>query len=47
MELKAEAQSAKVGMTAADVYPAFSLGGVLGTLVSTTNGIDTRPMKSS
>jgi NodT family efflux transporter outer membrane factor (OMF) lipoprotein len=37
-QLKAEAQSAKVGMAAADLYPAFSLGGVLGTLVSTTNG---------
>jgi len=37
-ELKAEAQSAKVGMAAADLYPAFSLGGALGTLVSTTNG---------
>jgi outer membrane protein TolC len=37
-ELKAEAQSAKVGMAAADLYPAFSLGGVFGTLVSTTNG---------
>ena len=37
-ELKAEAQSAQVGIAAADLYPAFSLGGVLGTLVSTTNG---------
>src|SRR5262249_15083159 len=37
-ELKAEAQSAKVGIAAADLYPAFSLGGALGTLVSTTNG---------
>ncbi len=37
-ELKAEAQSAKVGMAAADLYPAFSLGGAFGTLVSTTNG---------
>jgi NodT family efflux transporter outer membrane factor (OMF) lipoprotein len=37
-ELKAEAQSAKVGMAEADLYPAFSLGGALGTLVSTTNG---------
>ena len=36
-ELKAEAQSAKVGIAAADLFPAFSLGGVLGTLV-TTNG---------
>ena len=37
-ELKAEAQSAKVGMAAADLWPAFSLGGAIGTLVSTTNG---------
>jgi NodT family efflux transporter outer membrane factor (OMF) lipoprotein len=37
-ELRAEAQSAKVGIAAADLYPAFSLGGSLGTLVSTTNG---------
>ena len=37
-ELKAEAQSANVGIAAADLYPAFSLGGALGTLVSTTNG---------
>jgi NodT family efflux transporter outer membrane factor (OMF) lipoprotein len=37
-ELRAEAQSAKVGIAAADLYPAFSLGGALGTLVSTTNG---------
>ncbi len=37
-ELRAEAQSAKVGIAAADLYPAFSLGGVFGTLVSTTNG---------
>ena len=37
-ELRAEAQSAKVGMAAADLWPAFSLGGALGTLVSTTNG---------
>ncbi|GLS21120.1 RND transporter [Labrys miyagiensis] len=37
-ELKAAAQSAKVGIAAADLYPAFSLGGALGTLVSTTNG---------
>jgi len=37
-ELKAEAQSAKVGIAAADLYPAFALGGALGTLVSTTNG---------
>jgi NodT family efflux transporter outer membrane factor (OMF) lipoprotein len=37
-ELKAQAQSAKVGIAAADLYPAFSLGGALGTLVSTTNG---------
>jgi outer membrane protein TolC len=37
-ELKAEAQSAKVGMAAADLYPAFALGGAFGTLVSTTNG---------
>jgi NodT family efflux transporter outer membrane factor (OMF) lipoprotein len=37
-ELRAEAQSAKVGMAAADLWPAFSLGGSLGTLVSNTNG---------
>jgi NodT family efflux transporter outer membrane factor (OMF) lipoprotein len=37
-ELKAEAQSAKVGIAAADLWPAFSLGGAIGTLVSTTNG---------
>jgi NodT family efflux transporter outer membrane factor (OMF) lipoprotein len=37
-ELKAAAQSAQVGVAAADLYPAFSLGGSLGTLVSTTNG---------
>jgi NodT family efflux transporter outer membrane factor (OMF) lipoprotein len=37
-ELKAVAQSAQVGIAEADLYPAFSLGGVLGTLVSTTNG---------
>ncbi len=36
-ELNAEAQSANVGIAAADLYPAFSLGGALGTLVSTTN----------
>ena len=28
----------KVGIAAADLYPAFSLGGAFGTLVSTTNG---------
>src|SRR5208282_1963836 len=37
-ELKAAAQSAQVGIAEADLYPAFSLGGALGTLVSTTNG---------
>jgi outer membrane protein TolC len=37
-ELKAAAQSAQVGIAEADLYPAFSLGGVFGTLVSTTNG---------
>jgi NodT family efflux transporter outer membrane factor (OMF) lipoprotein len=37
-ELKAAAQSAQVGIAAADLYPAFSLSGFLGTLVSTTNG---------
>jgi len=37
-ELKAAAQSAQVGIAEADLYPAFSLGGSLGTLVSTTNG---------
>ena len=37
-ELKATAQSAQVGIAEADLYPAFSLGGALGTLVSTTNG---------
>jgi NodT family efflux transporter outer membrane factor (OMF) lipoprotein len=37
-ELKAQAQSARVGMAAADLWPAFSLTGSLGTLVSTTNG---------
>jgi NodT family efflux transporter outer membrane factor (OMF) lipoprotein len=37
-ELKAVAQSAQVGIAAADLYPAFTLGGAFGTLVSTTNG---------
>ena len=37
-ELKAAAQSAQVGVAEADLYPAFSLGGALGTLASTTNG---------
>ncbi len=37
-ELKALAQCAQVGMAEADLYPAFSLSGVLGTLVSTTRG---------
>ena len=37
-ELKALAQSAQVGMAEADLYPAFSLGGAFGTLVSATNG---------
>ncbi len=37
-ELKAVAQSAQVGMAEADLYPAFSLGGVLGTVASSTNG---------
>jgi NodT family efflux transporter outer membrane factor (OMF) lipoprotein len=37
-ELKAAAQSAQVGIAEADLYPAFSLTGALGTLVSTTNG---------
>jgi NodT family efflux transporter outer membrane factor (OMF) lipoprotein len=37
-ELKAIAQGAQVGIAEADLYPAFSLGGALGTLVSTTNG---------
>src|SRR5262249_23909722 len=37
-ELRANAQSAKVGIATADLYPAFSLRGALGTLVSTTNG---------
>lgn len=37
-ELKAAAQSAQVGIAEADLYPAFSLGGVLGTLASSTNG---------
>ena len=37
-ELKAAAQSAQVGIAEADLYPAFSLGGAFGTLVSTTNG---------
>jgi NodT family efflux transporter outer membrane factor (OMF) lipoprotein len=36
-ELKAAAQSAQVGIAEADLYPAFSLGGSFGTLVSTTN----------
>lgn len=37
-ELRAAAQSAQIGMAEADLYPAFSLTGALGTLVSTTNG---------
>ena len=37
-ELKAVAQSAQVGMAEADLYPAFRLGGVLGTVASSTNG---------
>ena len=37
-ELKAMAQSAQVGVAEADLFPAFSISGVLGTLVSTTNG---------
>jgi NodT family efflux transporter outer membrane factor (OMF) lipoprotein len=37
-ELQAAAQSAQVGIAEADLYPAFSLGGVLGTAVATTNG---------
>jgi NodT family efflux transporter outer membrane factor (OMF) lipoprotein len=37
-ELKAVAQSAQVGIAEADLYPAFTLGGAFGTLVSTTNG---------
>lgn len=37
-ELKAAAQSAQVGVAEADLYPAFSLGGVIGTLASSTNG---------
>jgi NodT family efflux transporter outer membrane factor (OMF) lipoprotein len=37
-ELKAAAQGAQVGIAEADLYPAFSLGGAFGTLVSTTNG---------
>lgn len=37
-ELKAAAQSAQVGVAEADLFPAFSLGGVIGTLASSTNG---------
>lgn len=37
-ELTAAAQSAQIGIAEADLYPAFSLSGALGTLVSTTNG---------
>jgi len=37
-ELKAAAQSAQVGIAEADLYPAFSLNGSIGTLVSTSNG---------
>jgi NodT family efflux transporter outer membrane factor (OMF) lipoprotein len=37
-ELKAAAQSAQIGMAEADLFPAFTLSGALGTLVSTTNG---------
>jgi NodT family efflux transporter outer membrane factor (OMF) lipoprotein len=37
-ELKAAAQSAQVGIAEADLYPAFSMGGVIGTLASSTNG---------
>jgi NodT family efflux transporter outer membrane factor (OMF) lipoprotein len=37
-ELQAAAQSARIGMAEADLYPAFALTGALGTLVSTTNG---------
>ena len=37
-ELKAAAQSAQVGVAEADLYPAFSLGGALGTVASTTAG---------
>ena len=36
----------KVGIAAADLYPAFSLGGALGTLVSTTNGNNDRASSS-
>jgi NodT family efflux transporter outer membrane factor (OMF) lipoprotein len=37
-ELKALAQCAQVGIAEADLYPAFTLNGVLGTVASTTNG---------
>ena len=37
-ELKAAAQSAQIGIAAADLYPAFTLGGALGGSASTTNG---------
>ncbi|HUO53128.1 MAG TPA: TolC family protein [Rhodoblastus sp.] len=37
-ELQALAQSAQVGMAQADLYPAFSLAGSLGTVASTTTG---------
>jgi NodT family efflux transporter outer membrane factor (OMF) lipoprotein len=35
-ELSAAAQSAEIGMAKADLYPAFSLGGVFGTVAGTT-----------
>jgi NodT family efflux transporter outer membrane factor (OMF) lipoprotein len=37
-ELTAAAQSAQVGIAEADLFPAFAITGVLGTLVSNTNG---------
>ncbi len=43
-ELKAVAQSAQVGMAEADLYPAFTLSGALGTAASTTNGATLKPL---
>jgi NodT family efflux transporter outer membrane factor (OMF) lipoprotein len=37
-ELKALAQCAQVGIAQAELYPAFTLNGVFGTVASTTNG---------
>ncbi len=43
-ELAAAAQAAQVGMAEADLYPAFTLSGALGTVASTTNGASLKPL---